>query len=159
MLPLAVNVLADITLPPVILPPLPLVTILPAVILPDAVNVLADMALILDNVPPDPEVTKLPTVALPVTFSVPAIFAPVPVTTNILALPALLILTLLFAVTNTLLLPFTIVLPALTVIPVNRLPLPVKKFAVTKLPKLALPAVMLPVTARLLNVPTEVIFG
>ena len=88
MLPLAVNVFAEITLPPVILPPLPLVTILPAVMLPLAVNVLADMALILDNVPPDPEVTKLPTVALPVTFSVPAIFAPVPVTTNILALPA-----------------------------------------------------------------------
>jgi hypothetical protein len=35
----------------------------------------------------------------------------------------------------------------------------VKKLAVTKLPKLALPDVILPVTARLVSVPTEVIFG
>ena len=34
-----------------------------------------------------------------------------------------------------------------------------KKFAVTALPKLALPAEILPDTAKLVNVPTLVIFG
>ena len=38
-------------------------------------------------------------------------------------------------------------------------PDPIKKLAVTLLPKLALPELILPVTAKPLNVPTEVIFG
>ena len=41
----------------------------------------------------------------------------------------------------------------------NKLPDPLKKLAVTKLPKLALPAVRLPVISNVTNVPTEVIFG
>ena len=41
----------------------------------------------------------------------------------------------------------------------NKLPLPLKKLAVTKLPKLALPAVIFPATSKLTNVPTLVIFG
>ena len=159
MLPLAVNVLALMTLALPILPPEPVVLILFAEILPLAMNVLAETTLILDSVPPAPEVTKLPTVTLPVAFSVPATLTPVPVTTKMLALPATLVDTLPFAETSTLLLPFTIELPALAVIPVNKLPLPVKKLAVTKLPKLALPDVMLPVTATLVSVPTDVIFG
>ena len=80
----------------------------------------------LDTLPPDPDVTMLPTVALPVTFNVPATLTPVPVTISILALPATLVVTFPFADTNTLLFPLTIVLPALTVIPVNKLPFPVK---------------------------------
>jgi len=111
------------------------------------------------TLPPEPAVIKLPTVAFPVTFNVPATLTPVPVITNMFALPDTLVVTLPFAETSTLLFPLTIVLPALTVIPVNKLPLPVKKLAVTKLPKLAFPEVILPVADRLLNVPTLVIFG
>ena len=147
------------TLALLMLPPLPLVTILPAVTLPLATNVLADITLTLLMLPPDPLLNRLPTVVLPVAFNVPATFTPVPVTINMFALPATLVVTFPFATTDTLLFPFTIELPALTVIPVNKLPLPLKKLAVTKLPKLALPDVILPVTARLVNVPTEVMFG
>ena len=43
--------------------------------------------------------------------------------------------------------------------PVSRLPLPLKYVAVTKLPRLALPDVILPVTSKLVSVPTDVIFG
>ena len=42
-------------------------------------------------------VPKLPTLALPVAFSVPAMLAPVPVTTSMFALPTALIVTLPFA--------------------------------------------------------------
>ena len=142
-----------------ILPPEPVVLILFAEILPLATKVLALMTLTLLMLPPEPLVDKLATVVFPLTFSVPATLTPVPVTINIFALPATLVVTLPFAATSTLLFPFTIVLPALAVIPVNRLPLPLKKLAVTKLPRLALPDVILPVTAKLDNVPTEVIFG
>ena len=142
-----------------ILPPLPVVLILFAVILPLAMNVLAEITLTLETLPPLPDVTILPTVALPVTFSVPATLTPVPVTINMFALPALLSVILPFATTDTLLLPFTIELPALTVMPVSKLPLPLKKLAVTKLPRLALPDVILPVTAKLVSVPVLVIFG
>ena len=80
---------------------------LPAVILPEAVNVFADITLALPILPPEPLVIKLPTVVLPVTFKVPAIFAPVPVITNMFALPTALILTFPFAAGMlTLLLPF-----------------------------------------------------
>ena len=47
--------------------------------------------------------------------------------------------------------------PATT--PVNRLPSPLKKLAVTRLPKLALPEVILPVTTKLVRVPVDVILG
>ena len=154
MLPDAVKVLAEMTFALLILPPLPLVTTLPAVILPLATNVLALMTLTLLILPPDPLLNRLPTVVLPVAFSVPATLTPVPVTTKILALPATLVVILPFAVTNTLLFPFTIVLPALTVMPVNKLPLPVKKLAVTKLPKFALPAVILPLAVNVLALMT-----
>ena len=150
MLPLAVNVLALITLALPILPPDPVVLMLVAVIFPDAIKVLAEMTLTLLILPPDPLLNRLPTVVLPVAFSVPATFIPVPVTINIFALPATLVVTLPFAVTTTLLFPFTIVFPALTVIPVNKLPLPLKKFAVTRLPKFALPAVILPEAVKVL---------
>ena len=120
---------------------------------------LAEITLALLILPPVPDDIRLLTVVLPVTFNVPAMLAPVPVTTIILALPALLSVILPFATTDTLLLPFTIELPALTVIPVSKLPLPVKKLAVTKLPRLALPAVTLPVTAKLVSVPVLVILG
>ena len=128
ILPDAVKILADITFAPVMLPPDPApVVILPAVMLPDAVNVLADTTFALLILPPDPDDIKLLTVVLPEMFSVPEMLAPVPVTTTILALPTADILTLPFAAgILTLLLPFTIELPALTVIPVNRLPFPVK---------------------------------
>ena len=39
------------------------------------------------------------------------------------------------------------------------LPEPIKKLAVAALPKLALPLVTLPVTAKLVNVPVLVMFG
>ena len=39
------------------------------------------------------------------------------------------------------------------------LPAPIKKLEVTALPKLALPDVILPVTSKLVKVPTDVIFG
>ena len=129
-------------------------------ILPDAVNVLAEITLPPVILPPEPDpAVMLPAIKLPVMFAVPEIFAPVPVTINMFALPATLVVTLPFAVTATLLFPFTIELPALAVIPVNRLPLPLKKLAVTKLPKLALPELIFPVTYKLVSVPTEVIFG
>ena len=108
--------------------------------------------------PPVPEPALIfPAVILPVTPNVPVIFAPVPVITNTFALPTALILTLpLLEGILTLLLPFDI--PAV-VMPVKYIPLPVKKLADTLLPKLALPEVMLPVTAKLVSVPTLVIFG
>ena len=66
---------------------------------------------------------RLPTLALPVAFSVPAMFAPVPVTTNMFALPEALTVT--FALLNalTFAVPFCI---AVASIPVNWLPLPIK---------------------------------
>ena len=84
--------------------------------------------------PPEPPVVKFPTTALPVTFNVPAIFAPVPVTTNVVFPTAVrLILPLVLGI-------FTLLLPLASA--------PIK-----------LPAVTLPVTAKLVNVPTLVIFG
>ena len=122
ILPLAVNVLAEITLALPILPPEPVVLILPAVILPDATNVLADITLTLLILPPEPVLNRLPTVVLPVVFNVPAILTPVPVTTTIFALPALLIFTLPLALgIFTLLFPLLILLvdPDATVDQVN----------------------------------------
>ena len=118
ILPLAVNVFAEITLALPILPPLPVVLILPAVKLPLAINVLADITLTLDTLPPEPDVTILPTVALPVTFNVPATLTPVPVTTSMFALPTALMFTLpLAAGIFTLLFPLLMLLvdPLLTV--------------------------------------------
>ena len=43
--------------------------------------------------------------------------------------------------------------------PVTYTPLPTKKLAVTELPRLALPEVILPVTDKSVSVPTDVIFG
>ena len=80
-------------------------------------------------------VPKLPAFALPVTFSVPVMFAPVPVTTSMFALPA----------TSKLILPFAAGILT-SEFPFARLP--------TKLP-----AVTLPVTANEVNVPTLVMFG
>ena len=106
--------------------------------------------------PPLPLVTRLPKLALPVAFNVPAILTPVPVTT-IVVLPTAVKLMLPFAA-GMLILLLPLDTPAV-VIPVRYTPLPVKKLADTLLPKLALPAVMLPVTLKLVNVPTEVMFG
>ena len=100
-------------------------------------------------------VTKLPKLALPVTklpviLAVPFIFAPVPVTTNTLALPTADILTLPLAAGM-----FTLLLPLDTpevVIPVKYTPLPVKKLADTLLPRLALPERIL---ANSVNVTTS----
>ena len=70
----------------------------------------------------------VPTVKLPVTLAVPAIFAPVPVTTTIFALPTAEILTFPFAAGILIFeLPFAIVL---TVIPVSADPLPTNPVAV-----------------------------
>ena len=69
-----------------------------------------------------PVAPKLSTLALPVTDSVPVMFAPVPVITNMFALPTALILTLPFiAGIFTLLLPLLILLvdPLVTVDQVN----------------------------------------
>ena len=41
----------------------------------------------------------------------------------------------------------------------NVIPFPAKKLAVTRLPKLALPPDILPVTSKLVSVPTLVMFG
>ena len=41
----------------------------------------------------------------------------------------------------------------------SALPLPLKKLAVAKLPRFALPLAILPVTSKLVSVPTEVMFG
>ena len=65
--------------PALMLPNVPLPVILNVVPL----NVLAEITLALLMLPPEPPVVKFPTTALPVTFNVPAIFAPVPVTTNV----------------------------------------------------------------------------
>ena len=96
-------------------------------------------------------------VILPVALNVPLTLAPVPVIINIFALPATDVLTLPFAVTITLLLPLTIELPADIVKLLNKPPSPWKKLALAKLPKLALPLVILAVTAKLVSVPTLVI--
>jgi len=125
---------------------------------PDPTNKLADITFPPVIFPPVPDVTILAAVKLPVAFNVPATLTPVPVTTIIFALPAALILTFPFALGMvTLLLPLTkaVALPT----PVSRYPLPEKKLAVTRLPKLALPDVILPVTAKLVKVPVLVIFG
>ena len=98
-------------------------------------------------------------VIVPVAFIVPATLTPVPVTTNILALPTALILTLPFAIgILTLLLPLTTVTPALKLL--RLLPSPYRYCALIK-PLLAytLPLTILPVTFKLVNVPTLVIFG
>ena len=71
----------------------------------------------------------------PVIPKLPLILAPVPVTTNIFALPAALRLMLpLTAGIFTLLVPFatvTVVRADAATIPVSKLPLPLKKFAAT----------------------------
>lgn len=85
--------------------------------------------------------------------------APVPVTVTIFAFPDTEILTLLLASTLTSELPLTINEPVLTEIFVSRLPSPEKKFAVARLPRLALPDEILPVTDNDESVPTLVIFG
>ena len=105
MLPVAVNVLAEMTFA--------------LVMLPLATNVLAEMTLTLLILPPLPLLNRLPTVVLPVAFRVPATLTPVPVTTKIFALPATLVLTLPLAVTSTLLFPFKIELLEPDEIPVN----------------------------------------
>ena len=93
--------------------------ILPTLALPVTLNAPAVVKLPPVTLPvatTNPPVPKLPTLALPVAFSVPDIFAPVPVTTTMFALPAELIVTLALASTLTLLLPFCI---AVASIPVN----------------------------------------
>ena len=56
-----------------------------------------------------PETERLPKVELPVVLNVPAMFAPVPVTVNMFALPATLVVTLPLVTIATLLVPFAIV--------------------------------------------------
>ena len=64
---------------------------LPADIFPVAVNVLAEITFALVMLPPEPlPAIILPADKLPVTLAVPLIFAPVPVITTTLALPAAL---------------------------------------------------------------------
>ena len=75
----------------------------------------------------------------------------VPFTPTVTLPPAVEILTLL--------LPLLMFAPPAAITPVNKLPFPLKKFAVTKLPKFALLLVTLPDIAKLLNVPTLVILG
>jgi len=72
--------------------------------------------------PPPPLATKLPTLALPDTLRVPSILAPVPVTTNTFALPALLIVILPLFITLILLVPF--VRPDVLIVTNDRLPAP-----------------------------------
>jgi len=68
-------------------------------------------------------VFKFALVTFPVIFAYPFMFAPVPVITTTLALPATVKSTLLFAFTNTLLLPLKILL-LLVLTPVKNAPLP-----------------------------------
>ena len=103
--------------------------------------------------------TKFGAYMLPVALAVPAMLAPVEVTTNTFGTPATDVDTLLLMVTVTLLLPLMIKLPADTVILLSRYPSPWKKFALARLPRFAFPLDMFPVTTRLDNVPTEVMFG
>ena len=87
-----------------------------------------------ETLPPEPPVVKLPAIKLPVTFNVPAIFAPVPVTTNVVLPEAVrLILPLLLGI-------LTLLLPLANA--------PIK-----------LPALKFPVTSKLVSVPTLVILG
>jgi len=80
------NKLADITLAPVKLPPVPPpnVTVPLIFALADIVSVLALITLAPVKLPPVPP----PNITLPVMFAVPATFMPVPVTITTFALPA-----------------------------------------------------------------------
>ena len=102
---------------------------------PDPTNKLAETTFAPVRFPPVPDVTILAAVKLPVAFNVPATLTPVPVTINILALPAALILTLPFAAG---ILTF--------------------EFPFANTPT-KLPDVVLPDTVKLVNVPVLVMFG
>jgi len=115
------------------------VPILPTFALPVALKVVANT----------PVVPKLATLALPDTDSVPAMFAPVLVTTNLLA-PVTAIAMFAFAVRLMLLLPFCNKPLLIVVI----LPVVIIAVVVPILPMLALPD-----TLRVVRVPIEVIFG
>ena len=112
--------------------------------------------------PPDPPVVMFPTVAFPTTFNVPAILAPVPVTT-IVVVPLALILTLpLDTGILTLLVPLLI--PAeLIAIQLNPpdpfvcSTYPLEPPVIVTLP--TAPKLLVPDTVKLVNVPTDVIFG
>ena len=104
------------------------------------VNIFANITLAPVKLPPDP---------------VPATMLEL-VTTSTLATPFDDILTLLFAVTITLLLPFVSDDPADTVILLNNPPSPMKKLAVAALPKLALLVKIFPVTVNKLDVLSNV---
>ena len=86
-------------------------------------------------VPPVIFILAVAIVALPDTLNVPLTFAPVPVTTNMFALPALLILTFPFELGI-----FTLLFPL-------------------EYEPIKLPPVMLPVTFNVVNVPSEVMLG
>ena len=89
---------------------------------------------------PDAVIVPLPNVLLAVALP----------TVSVVNVPVLVILGCALVVT----------VPAVTAVTlVKYAPDPVKKLAVTLLPRLALPDVMFPVTANELNVPTEVMFG
>ena len=72
-----------------------------------------------------------------------------PVTTRTFAFPSALIFTFAFARTTTLLFPFSMYVPAPSVRLVNKYPSPLKKLAVARLPKVALPVDKLPVILAL----------
>ena len=108
-----------------------------------------------------PAVNKLPPVILPLALTTPVIYSPVVANVAIAAVPVTPMVTLLFAAITTLLLPLTIELPALTEIPVNADPLPMKKLPVTLpvadinptvviLPCIALPVLLINPTVNML---------
>jgi len=147
---------------------------LPEVILPVAINVLAEITLTLLTLPPEPLVVKLPTVVLPVTFNVPVMFAPVPVITNMFALPTALILTFpLLDGMLTLLLPLLILLvDPLATVDQDSIPepsvckyCPLEPPVIRTLPTgpsatlLAPVKLIVPVLVNPVSVPTLVIFG
>ena len=104
MLAVALNVVADITLAPSILPLDPDVLILPAVKL--------------------PAVIKLPPVMLPVAEINPVIYSPVVANTATLLVPSMPIVTLPPELTTVTLLVPLLILATLVITPVNNAPLP-----------------------------------
>ena len=113
--------------------------------------------------PEPPPATILPAVRLPVTLPSPLTNIPVPVTTNMLALPATLVVTFPPAVAMlTLLLPFDT--PAVPIVMNDNPPEPfVLKTCPLDPPVIVTlptgPKLLVPPTVKLANVPTLVIFG
>ena len=132
-LPVTFNVPATLT-------PVEVATILAVALPATKTETLAFAVIVTFELPLASVPTKLAATRLPVKLPVPATLTPVPVTTTMFAFPIALIVTLPFAAGMlTFELPFAIVGPGNGITPVSKLPLPEKKLATARLPRLALP--------------------